>query len=142
MYIPHGFGCQAFSNPFLLGGLEGIRGAGIPGRLESLCLGPTSIRHQPNAFSQGNQPIDGHMLEEFHEPIRPMHFDVDDGIISKAEVHARVVARIETALAQYALSLCFPAIMSQNPRSNSASIGLHSLKFYLYPIWLSANVIA
>jgi hypothetical protein len=71
-----------------------------------------------------------------------MDFHVNGGIGAKSKVEAGIVARIETALAQNALGLHFPAIMDENAGSNGASVGLHSLKLHLNPIRISADVIA
>jgi len=71
-----------------------------------------------------------------------MHFQVHHRVLPEAEVQAGIVAGIETALTHEALGLCFPSIMSENPGSDGASIGLYSLELHFNPILFSLDVIA
>jgi len=61
---------------------------------------------------------------------------------SEPEVQAGIVTRIETALAQNALGLRFPAISGKNPGTDRAPIGFNSFKFYLYPVLIPDEIVA
>src|SRR5271154_1829490 len=138
-YIPMGIICQAFSSTFMLDG-EGAPFTKFR-RLRLAAL-PAAIGHQSGSLFHSNQLVEGHAFEDFHEPVGPMHFQVHRGVASESKMQAGIVAGIKTGLAQNALSLRFPAIMSKNPRANGAAVGLDSFEFDLDPVLFSTNIIA
>ena len=66
--------------------------------------------------------IDWDVLERFVQPVGPVHIQVGRGEAAEAEVQPRIIARVETGLAQYGLSLGFPPIMGEHPGSDGAAI--------------------
>src|SRR5581483_2881310 len=56
-------------------------------------------------------------------------------------MQSRIIGGIKAGLAQNRLSLCFAAVVDQNPRADSASIRLHTFELHLEPILFSTQIV-
>src|SRR5881394_2897063 len=139
-YIPLKTSCQGFPGTFALwsgGRMDPSKSGRLTSRLQ-----PATVLHHPCSLSQGDQSIHWHAFKSFNPAVGPAHFQVDSRMSSEPEVQAGIVTRIETALAQNALGLRFPAIAGKNPGTDRAPIGFNSLKFYLYPVLIPDEIVA
>ena len=89
---------------------------------QRLGFGPAAVRNGACALSQCDQLIGWDVLEVFVQPVGPIHIQVGRSKASQTEMQPGIIARVETGLAQYGLSLGFPSVMGEHPGSDGAAI--------------------